>query len=45
MNTPSIQEARRIISVRFEIAKRSGDTNQARQLLKAWRILRRIDNG
>ena len=38
----NIQEARRLISVEFERAKRSGNIEEARKLYKAWRLLRTL---
>ena len=35
----NIQEARRLIGVQFERAKRSGNVEEARKLYKAWRLL------
>lgn len=36
----NIQEARRLISLEFMRAKSSGNTEEARKLYKAWRLLR-----
>ena len=38
----NIQEARRLIGIEFERAKRSGNTEEARKLYKAWRLLRTL---